>query len=182
MSTNLSKLHLFLREHSFYILVFSSILACSFFAWRFFYSGSFRDFARVFAHEVDSEAQLLFGDEEFREQSQDLRANRRVFAATSRLADRLMYRFARRAVSGSDGGDHGRSLDHRFPTPRALGQGLREGAGHLGATGLVLFLALPYYYGFHSQNKSKRLLSEPWGKRWASSESSSLLLFCEWKP
>ncbi|HJW75350.1 MAG TPA: hypothetical protein VJ787_06725, partial [Thermoleophilia bacterium] len=127
---------------------------------RLFYSGSFRDFARVFAHEVDSEAQLLFGDEEFREQSQDLRANRRVFAATSRLADRLMYRFARRAVSGSDGGDHGRSLDHRFPTPRALGQGLREGAGHLGATGLVLFLALPYYYGFHSQNKSKRLLSE----------------------
>jgi hypothetical protein len=40
MSTTLSKLHLFLREHSFYILVFSSILACSFFAWRFFYSGS----------------------------------------------------------------------------------------------------------------------------------------------
>jgi uncharacterized membrane protein len=40
MSTILRKLHLFLREHSFYILVFSSILACSFFAWRFFYSGS----------------------------------------------------------------------------------------------------------------------------------------------
>jgi len=40
MSSPLQKLHLFLVEHSFYPLVLSSLLASSFFAWRYFYSGS----------------------------------------------------------------------------------------------------------------------------------------------
>jgi hypothetical protein len=127
---------------------------------RLFYSGRFRDFARDFAREMDSEAQLLLGDQSFREQSQDLAANHRVFAATSRLADRLMYRFASRAVADVGEAHRAHQTEHRIPTPRAAGRRLREGAGHLGAAGFVLFLALPYYYGFHSQNKSKELLDE----------------------
>lgn len=40
MLTNLLKIHRFLVEHSFYPLVLSSLLASSFFAWRYFYSDS----------------------------------------------------------------------------------------------------------------------------------------------
>lgn len=40
MFTDPRKLHLFLKVHSFYPLVLSSLLALSFFSWRFFYSGS----------------------------------------------------------------------------------------------------------------------------------------------
>jgi uncharacterized membrane protein len=40
MSNPLQKIHHFLVENSFYPLVLSSVLAASFFAWRYFYSGS----------------------------------------------------------------------------------------------------------------------------------------------
>jgi uncharacterized membrane protein len=40
MPPNLRKIHQFLVEHSFYPLVLSSLLASSFFAWRYFYSHS----------------------------------------------------------------------------------------------------------------------------------------------
>ena len=124
---------------------------------RLLYSGGFRDFARDFAHEVDREAQLLLGDEDFLRQSQAERANRRVFAATSRLADRLMYRSASRALAGAGSGHLARQRGY---TPRELAGSLRRGASHLGAVGMVHFLALPYYYGYHSQNRSKELLAE----------------------
>lgn len=103
---------------------------------RLLYSGGFRDFARSFAREVDREAQLLLGDEDFLRQSQVERANRRVFAATSRLADRLMYRSASRAIAGLGGADLERLARHRRNAPLALGRRLRRGASHLGAVGL----------------------------------------------
>jgi uncharacterized membrane protein len=40
MSTRIRNVHQFLVENSFYPLVLSSVLASSFFAWRYFYSGS----------------------------------------------------------------------------------------------------------------------------------------------
>ena len=40
MPADIRKLHDFLVEHSFYPLVLSTLLATSFFIWRFFYSGS----------------------------------------------------------------------------------------------------------------------------------------------
>ncbi len=127
---------------------------------RLLYSGGFRDFARSFARELDREAQLLLGDEDFLRQSQTERANRRVFAATSRLADRLMYRSASRAFAGLSGVGLGQLARHPRDAPLALGRRLRRGASHLGAVGLVHFLALPYYYGYYSQNRSKELLAE----------------------
>jgi hypothetical protein len=124
---------------------------------RLLYSGGFRGFARSFVRELDREAQLLLGDETFLSQSQAERANRRVFAATGRLADRLMFGFAARAVGalGGTGPGHARGV-----APRTLGGSLRLAAGHLSAVGLVHFLAFPYYYAYHSQNRSKELLEE----------------------
>jgi hypothetical protein len=126
---------------------------------RLLYSGGFRDFARFFARELDREAQLLLGDEDFLRQSQTERADRRVFAATSRLADRMIYRSATRAFAVLGGADPEQPASY-CSAPLALGHRLRRGVSHLGAVAMVHFLALPYYYGYHSQNRSKELLDE----------------------
>lgn len=91
---------------------------------------------------LDSEARLLLNDTEFLAGISTADSNRKIFAVTSRLANRLIYHFTNRLMS--------------LP----LEAGFFDYLNTAGTIGLVHTLISPYYLAFHHQHKGKELIRD----------------------
>jgi len=91
---------------------------------------------------LDREARLLLNDAEFMAGISGADLNRRIFAVTSRLANRMLYHFT----------------DRLMKLPRQAG--FFDYLNAVGTIGLVHMLISPYYLAFHHQHKGKQLIAE----------------------
>lgn len=91
---------------------------------------------------LDREARLLLDDDRFMERIRATDHNRRIFAVTSRLANRMLFHFTRRLTA--------------MPRQAGFFDYLRS----LGTIGLVHILVSPYYLAFHHQHRGKELMGE----------------------
>jgi len=98
--------------------------------------------SRSFEELLDREAQRLLSDKGFLEQLSGEERNRRIFSVTSRLANRMLYRYTEQL------------------TRMHFNGGLPGLINNLGTIGLVHFLISPYYVAFHHQHKGKTQMSE----------------------
>ena len=97
---------------------------------------------KSFEEILDREARLLLADKEFLADIRDADNNRKIFAVTSRLANRLIFHYTNRLMS--------------LP----LGAGFFDYLNTIGTIGLVHTLISPYYLAFHHQHKGKELIRE----------------------
>ncbi|ABQ26779.1 glycosyltransferase family 4 protein [Geotalea uraniireducens] len=97
---------------------------------------------RSFEEILDSEARQLLNDTEFVASIKDVDHNRKIFAVTSRLANRILFHYTRRLMS--------------LPG----NAGFFDYLNTIGTIGLVHLLISPYYLAFHHQHKSKELMQE----------------------
>ena len=95
-----------------------------------------------FEHILDSEARQLLNDACFLAAIKELDLNRKIFAVTSRLANRVLYRYSSRLMS--------------LP----LNAGFFDYLNTAGTIGLVHLLISPYYLAFHHQHKGKDLIRD----------------------
>ena len=91
---------------------------------------------------LDSEARQLLNDAPFLDAIRVMDQNRKIFAVTSRLANRILYLYAGRLMS----------------LPRNAG--FFDYLNTAGTIGLVHALISPYYLAFHHQHRSKELIRE----------------------
>lgn len=91
---------------------------------------------------LDSEARLLLGDVEFLKGIRDTDSNGKIFAVTSRLANRLIFHYTKRLMT----------------LPQAAG--FFDYLNTIGTIGLVHTLISPYYLAFHHQHKGKELIRD----------------------
>ncbi|MBT0666149.1 glycosyltransferase [Geobacter pelophilus] len=91
---------------------------------------------------LDSEARTLLNDTAFVDEIRGADHNRKIFAVTSRLANRILYRYTDRLLS--------------LP----LNAGFFDYLNTAGTIGLVQLLISPYYLSFHHQHRSKDLIAE----------------------
>jgi len=91
---------------------------------------------------LDSEARLLLNDTEFLAGIQGGDSNRKIFAITSRLANRLIFHYTNRLMT----------LPHNA--------GFFDYLNTIGTIGLVHALISPYYLAFHHQHKGKELIRD----------------------
>jgi glycosyltransferase involved in cell wall biosynthesis len=91
---------------------------------------------------LDSEARLLLGDTEFLAGISNADSNRKIFAITSRLANRLIFHYTNRLMT--------------LP----LNAGFFDYLNTVGTIGLVHTLISPYYLAFHHQHKGKELIRD----------------------
>ena len=91
---------------------------------------------------LDSEARQLLNDAPFLSTIRELELNRKIFAVTSRLANRVLFRYSNRLMS--------------LP----LNAGFFDYLNTVGTIGLVHLLISPYYLAFHHQHKGKDLIRE----------------------
>jgi glycosyltransferase involved in cell wall biosynthesis len=91
---------------------------------------------------LDSEARQLLNDASYLAAIKKLDLNRKIFAVTSRLANRVLYRFSNRLMS--------------LPINACFFSYLNT----VGTIGLVHLLISPYYLAFHHQHKGKELIRE----------------------
>jgi len=91
---------------------------------------------------LDSEARLLLNDSEFLAGIRDADSNRKIFAVTSRLANRLIFHYTNRLMT--------------LP----LNAGFFDYLNTIGTIGLVHTLISPYYLAFHHQHKGKELIRD----------------------
>lgn len=91
---------------------------------------------------LDSEARHLLNDKEFLAGIQDADSNRKIFAVTSRLANRLIFHYTNRLMT----------------LPQ--GAGFFDYLNTAGTIGLVHSLITPYYLAFHHQHKGKELIRD----------------------
>lgn len=91
---------------------------------------------------LDREAQYLLSDKNFIEQLQGVEGNRRIFAVTSRLINRMLFRYTEQL------------------TRMEFKGGLSGLFNSLGTIGLLHLMASPYYVAFHHQHRGKELLTE----------------------
>ena len=91
---------------------------------------------------LDSEARLLLNDNEFLAGISDADSNRKIFAVTSRLANRLIFHYTKRLLT--------------LP----LNAGFFDYLNTAGTIGLVHTLITPYYLAFHHQHKGKELIRD----------------------
>ncbi|HUJ16736.1 MAG TPA: glycosyltransferase [Nitrospirota bacterium] len=89
---------------------------------------------------LDREAKRLLNDTRFLQTISSEDVNRKVFAVTSYLVNRLLFIYTER-------------LTREYPAINIL-----ELANSLGTIGLVHFLASPYYVAYHHQHRSKALV------------------------
>jgi len=102
-----------------------------------------RNHARKSFEEIlDSEARLLLNDTEFLAGIQGGDSNRKIFAVTSRLANRLIFHYTNRLMT--------------LP----LNAGFFDYLNTIGTIGLVHTLISPYYLAFHHQHKGKELIRD----------------------
>lgn len=97
---------------------------------------------KSFEEILDAEARLLLGDTEFLAGIRDADSNRKIFAVTSRLANRLIFHYTNRLMS--------------LP----LNAGFFDYLNTIGTIGLVHTLISPYYLAFHHQHKGKELIRD----------------------
>jgi glycosyltransferase involved in cell wall biosynthesis len=97
---------------------------------------------KSFEEILDSEARQLLGDSEFLSGLRDADSNRKIFAVTSRLANRLIFHYTNRLMT--------------LP----LNAGFFDYLNTVGTIGLVHTLISPYYLAFHHQHKGKELIRD----------------------
>lgn len=97
---------------------------------------------KSFEEILDSEARLLLNDAEFLAGIRDADSNRKIFAVTSRLANRLIFHYTNRLMT--------------LP----LNAGFFDYLNTIGTIGLVHTLISPYYLAFHHQHKGKELIRD----------------------
>jgi glycosyltransferase involved in cell wall biosynthesis len=97
---------------------------------------------KSFEEILDSEARLLLNDKEFLSGIRDADSNRKIFAVTSRLANRLIFHYTNRLMT--------------LP----LNSGFFDYLNTIGTIGLVHTLISPYYLAFHHQHKGKELIKD----------------------
>jgi len=97
---------------------------------------------KSFEEILDSEARLLLGDAEFLAGIRDVGSNHKIFAITSRLANRLIFHYTSRLMT----------------LPRHAG--FFDYLNTIGTIGLVHALISPYYLAFHHQHKGKELIRD----------------------
>ena len=95
---------------------------------------------RSFEEVLDCEARLLLDDAAFLKSICDADNNRKIFAVTSRLANRLIFHYTDRLMN--------------LP----LNAGFFEYLNTIGTIGLVHGMVSPYYLAFHHQHKGKELI------------------------
>jgi glycosyltransferase involved in cell wall biosynthesis len=91
---------------------------------------------------LDAEARQLLSDDAFLEAIRALDKNGKIFAVTSRLANRILYLYTQRLMS----------------LPQSAG--FFDYLNTVGTIGLVHALISPYYLAFHHQHRSKELIRE----------------------
>jgi glycosyltransferase involved in cell wall biosynthesis len=97
---------------------------------------------KTFEQILDLEAKRLLNDAKFIQTISTEDINRKVFAVTSYLVNRLIYIYSER-------------LTREYPNV-----GIMDLMNSLGTIGLIHFLASPYYVAFHHQHRSKALVRE----------------------
>jgi glycosyltransferase involved in cell wall biosynthesis len=97
---------------------------------------------KSFEEILDSEARLLLGDNPFLASISKADNNRKIFAVTSRLANRLIFHYTNRLMT--------------LP----LTAGFFDYLNTAGTIGLVHTLISPYYLAFHHQHKGKELIRD----------------------
>lgn len=97
---------------------------------------------RGFEEILDHEARLLLDDAEFLESIRGVDSNRKIFAVTSRLANRLIFHYTNRLIT--------------LP----INAGFFDYLNTAGTIGLIHTLISPYYLAFHHQHKGKELIRE----------------------
>ena len=97
---------------------------------------------KSFEEILDSEARLLLGDSEFLAGINEVDSNRKIFAVSSRLANRLVFHYTNRLMT--------------LP----LNAGFFDYLNTVGTIGLVHTLISPYYLAFHHQHKGKELIRD----------------------
>jgi len=96
----------------------------------------------TFEEVLDMEARRLLNDGEFVGSLREADQNRKIFAVTSRLANRILYIYTKRLME--------------LP----LTAGFFDYLNTAGAIGLTHLLVSPYYLAFHHQHKSKELIRD----------------------
>ncbi|MEI6215257.1 MAG: glycosyltransferase [Desulfuromonadales bacterium] len=91
---------------------------------------------------LDSEARILLNDSAFLASIQNSDSNRKIFAVTCRLANRLIFHYSSRLMN--------------LP----LNAGFFEYLNTIGTIGLVHGMISPYYLAFHHQHKGKELIRD----------------------
>jgi glycosyltransferase involved in cell wall biosynthesis len=97
---------------------------------------------KTFEEILDSEARVLLNNKEFLAGIRDVDNNRKIFAVTSRLANRLIFHYTSRLMT--------------LP----LNAGFFDYLNTVGTIGLVHTLISPYYLAFHHQHKGKELIRD----------------------
>jgi glycosyltransferase involved in cell wall biosynthesis len=97
---------------------------------------------KTFEEILDAEARLLLNDTGFLADIRDADSNRKIFAVTSRLANRLIFHYTNRLMT--------------LP----LNAGFFDYLNTIGTIGLVHTLISPYYLAFHHQHKGKELIRD----------------------
>lgn len=97
---------------------------------------------RSFEEVLDGEARQLLNDTGFVASIKDADHNRKIFAVTSRLANRILFHYTGRLMS--------------LPG----NAGFFDYLNTIGTIGLVHLLISPYYLAFHHQHKSKELMQD----------------------
>jgi glycosyltransferase involved in cell wall biosynthesis len=97
---------------------------------------------KSFEEILDSEARLLLDDTAFLAGIRDGDSNGKIFAVTSRLANRLIFHYTNRLMT----------LPHNA--------GFFDYLNTIGTIGLVHALISPYYLAFHHQHKGKELIRD----------------------
>lgn len=95
-----------------------------------------------FEEVLEHEARLLLNNSEFLDSIRDADQNRKIFAVTSRLANRLLFHYCNRLMN--------------LPG----NAGFFDYLNTAGTIGLVHMLISPYYLAFHHQHKGKELIRE----------------------
>ncbi len=97
---------------------------------------------KTFEQILDIEAKRLLNDAKFIQTISTEDINRKVFAVTSYLVNRLIYIYSER-------------LTREYPNAGIMGL-----MNSVGTIGFIQFLASPYYVAFHHQHRSKALVRE----------------------
>lgn len=97
---------------------------------------------KSFEEILDREARLLLNDAAFLAEIKELGQNHKIFAVTSRLANRLIFYYT----------------NHLMKLP--LNAGFFDYLNTVGTIGLVHLLISPYYLAFHHQHKGKELIRD----------------------
>ena len=97
---------------------------------------------KSFEEILDSEARMLLSDTQFMAGISAADSNRKIFAVTSRLANRLIFHYTHRLMS--------------LP----INAGFFDYLNTAGTIGLIHTLISPYYLAFHHQHKGKELIRD----------------------